>query len=520
MKPSDELHRLIRELDKNEKGYFKKHCSRSGDVDRKYLALFNAIAGQKKYDEAALKKKLRDKSLVRNFASEKNYLHHLLLESLVAAGRAQRKRAGMELLLGKARVLAERSFYNEALKLIRKVREYAAEAEQFELQLAALHEEWQVWPFCDKEKRRPAEIISTERREVLARLALTDGMRTRYTQIHELFRTLGVGRSEAQVKRFTKVFTAAQREAKQALTATAQLYFHNLCTFYYNVAGDYQASYASSRRLIALFDGHPRILENFQSMFISAVNNHVLLELHHEKYAEAENSLARIESIRPLTQRDRNSVFVCRYNSRMDIFLKTLRIPEAYKVTLGLREELPAYEKRIPNRFTGHIQYWAFKSCFYSGRCKEALWWLNRLASARSEDPFPPEVVAVARLSELIVHDALGNDDLLESLLSSARRFLDKNSALYIFEELLLRCFEAHLREPASKKPFKQLLGEMQKQDEGFEQRLLAYFDFDCWAESRATGRSLKELLEKKHRKKTGASKNHGDTEVTEKKYG
>jgi hypothetical protein len=55
MKPSTELHDLIKSLTKSEKRFFKLHSSlQSGD--KNYLRIFDAIDKQKVYDEDAIKK--------------------------------------------------------------------------------------------------------------------------------------------------------------------------------------------------------------------------------------------------------------------------------------------------------------------------------------------------------------------------------------------------------------------------------------------------------------------------------
>ncbi|TND07629.1 MAG: hypothetical protein FD123_3181 [Bacteroidetes bacterium] len=502
MRASDELFRLVKSLDKNEKGYFKKYCSGSGTVTRKYLELFDLIERAEKYDEQKLKKKITDKKLLRNFASEKNYLHHLLLESLVASARFKRKRDEMDLLLAKARILAERSFYNESLKLVLKVRTYCEAIEATDLHLAALDEEWQLWPFCDKEKRREIETIISERESVLRQSLVTDYVRARYSRMLDLFRTIGMGRSEEQLKQFEAVFREAGRFAKKnTLGIKAKIYWLEVNAYYYNVRGELPECYRQTHKLIAAFNENPPVIDVYQSMYISALNNYILLQLYLGHFEEAPATLEKIEKLKPFTKKDQNAVFVCRYNSHMELYLKTLRFDEAWKYACLLRDELPVYTDRIPNRFLGHITYWAFKSSFYNTKLKDALYWMNRLLNAPPENPFPPEVVTAARLSELILHCDLGHTDLLESYVRSAKHFLDKNSGMYELESMFIACFEEHLRDPAGKKPFRKFYDTLQKlEGTVFEQRLFAYFDFDSWAESRFSGKPMQDLVKKKYR--------------------
>ncbi len=55
---SDDLYRLIHSLTTEEKGYFKKLALRHSPKGSKHLKLFDAIAAQKTFEEASLKKSL------------------------------------------------------------------------------------------------------------------------------------------------------------------------------------------------------------------------------------------------------------------------------------------------------------------------------------------------------------------------------------------------------------------------------------------------------------------------------
>lgn len=74
---STELFQLIRSLNANEKGFFKKYASRHSEKGNEYLRLFYAIDKMKEYDEQPLKKNIKHLPVV------KNYLYNLLMDALV-----------------------------------------------------------------------------------------------------------------------------------------------------------------------------------------------------------------------------------------------------------------------------------------------------------------------------------------------------------------------------------------------------------------------------------------------------
>jgi hypothetical protein len=88
MKPSTELHDLIKSLTKSEKRFFKLHSAlQSGD--KNYLRIFDAIDKQKVYDEEALKKQFAKETFIKHLPSEKNHLYKLILKALRAYPRGE-----------------------------------------------------------------------------------------------------------------------------------------------------------------------------------------------------------------------------------------------------------------------------------------------------------------------------------------------------------------------------------------------------------------------------------------------
>ena len=83
MKPSDELFKLIKSLNKSEKRFFKL-ASTLQSGDKNYIRLFDAIEKQKQYDDEAIKEMFKGETFIKHLPSEKNHLNKLILKSLRA----------------------------------------------------------------------------------------------------------------------------------------------------------------------------------------------------------------------------------------------------------------------------------------------------------------------------------------------------------------------------------------------------------------------------------------------------
>ena len=79
-KPRNDLHRLISSMSGHEKRFLKLSSRQAGE--KKYLALFDAIATQQEYDEGRIKEEFKGESFVRHLPAAKNHLYNLILKSL------------------------------------------------------------------------------------------------------------------------------------------------------------------------------------------------------------------------------------------------------------------------------------------------------------------------------------------------------------------------------------------------------------------------------------------------------
>jgi hypothetical protein len=115
MKPSDNLFKLIKSLDKSEKGYFKKFAA-SHAKNSNYILLFDLIDAQETYDEGLVLKKLKGQTFAKQIAVTKNYLWELILRSQRQYRRESSKFMQLNALLENGEILFEKGLYEEALK--------------------------------------------------------------------------------------------------------------------------------------------------------------------------------------------------------------------------------------------------------------------------------------------------------------------------------------------------------------------------------------------------------------------
>jgi hypothetical protein len=107
-----------------------------------------------------------------------------------------------------------------------------------------------------------------------------------------------------------------------------------------------------------------------------------------------------------------------------------------------------------------------------------------------------------ARIRNLIVHYELGNFDLLEYAVSSARRFLAKQERIYKFEKLIINFVIKAMKcstENSRQEYYVKLKNDLKAlADDRFEKSALEHFDIISWLESKITKKDFTEILKTK----------------------
>ena len=126
--PRSDLHELIRSLSGSEKRFFKLSASRQAG-EKKYLALFDAVAAQAIYDEEAIREQFPNESFVRRMSAAKNHLYGLIMRSLRDFHTSRTRRIAN--LQHDAAILVDRGLHSHAWKTLNKGLAMAEESGHF-----------------------------------------------------------------------------------------------------------------------------------------------------------------------------------------------------------------------------------------------------------------------------------------------------------------------------------------------------------------------------------------------------
>ena len=125
----------------HEKRYFKMMASHQAG-QKKYLALFDAIAAQKIYDEKELKERFRGEKFLKQFSVAKNYLYDQVLKSLHQYHTKPFKET--QSLLRISTILWNKGLYRQAERMLKKALRIAKSTEDYGAVIQSLVSLWNL----------------------------------------------------------------------------------------------------------------------------------------------------------------------------------------------------------------------------------------------------------------------------------------------------------------------------------------------------------------------------------------
>jgi tetratricopeptide (TPR) repeat protein len=500
--PSNKLFSLIKSLSGSEKRYFKIFANTRGGKSNKYIKLFEAIDKQAEFDEDELKATVYGNAPIesRKYSELKAYLYELILKSLHAFDEKTSVDFRLKNMLQSVRVLFKRSHFDECKEILKKAKKLAFKYEQFNTIIDLLNWEKNIASaetdisFLDKELSR----INEQEEWCLQRLQNISEYRNIFFQLLLCIRK-DVSRRKEQIEELKLIIDHPLLENfENAKSHTAQVLFYRIFSIYYFSISDANNFYDTSQTLIKLLESKKFLLQEDVSEYISVLNNHVVSCGKLNKIKEIRDTLDKYSKIKPITVDDELKILRQYYMGKFSLCIYTGEFEEGYSELLKHKKQIKKFDSGFFNNNTFFFQY--FVIYFGVGDYENALRSLNDwLALPKNIER--KDLQSLARVLNLIIHYELGNTMLLESLLRSTYRFLNKENRLFEFEKKFLNFIRESLK-PHSKKELKKILEALKKDFEDLSKTSakgsFGLFDMTVWLESKITGNTYAEIMKER----------------------
>ncbi|MEM7036982.1 MAG: hypothetical protein AAF570_08390 [Bacteroidota bacterium] len=441
MQVSGQLHELIQSLSQAEKRYFKVFAGRhTRSRDNKSVRLFDVIAGQVKYDEAAVRKKFKGEAFVKHLSAEKVYLYRLIMRSLRAFHAGKTVDRQLRDMLFDARILADKGLHHQSARILGKARALGHREERFLLLLEILEFEREIL------KETPPRDAAT---------ALDDNMQARidtleaiqnvqeYTFLYDrLFLTV---RSEFNLRNpkdedaFARLMASPLlHHDAQPATFRARLYYHMSYALHFQLNRVFDQANHHYAKVVEAWEAHPGAIADAPARYLKSLGNFLASCHMTDRFEHFPETLAKLQEVpihHPHTAlvRFRNGFFY-----QLLYALSTGEFDQALAVVPQITEGLERFGHLLNHSRRLGFHYNLTILYFFVGDHKAALRWLRPILDLpRTEQR--RDIQQFARILQLILHYELQNHSLLDYLFRSTYRFLHRRNRLHPFEQAILR---------------------------------------------------------------------------------
>lgn len=499
-KPSStDLFKLIKSLNKNEKGYVKKFSFGRQESSSHFIKLFDAIDRQNEYNEKELLKK---EKYIRQLPRLKIYLYEHILSALDSYYSKKNIDLYLRKILSRVYLLFEKGLYDQCIKQLYKAKELAEHYEKFS-QLLEIYE-WERTLMIEKQLVSDFAMVAAQEEKTLKQIENLSGYKKAYEQISKLYAEIIYIRTQGENRLFTKIIsTPAFKNISSATSLQSKILFLKTLTKYYAALDDRKKYIQLTQLAVNKIEEHPDYIDQHIMQYIKLLNNLMATLSEHGRFAEYEkyhSVLKKIPSRFPVANTQKIKTIISMRITIRNYFhaVNTARLEEAFQWIKEIEKMLVINRELISSTHKIMFMYQVAYSYFINGNFRKALQWVNKILT---EGTSPDKLYfhCFARIMGMVVHLELGNFNLLESQLKSNIRFFSKKNKLYTLESVFFQFIKNYLKSSGTEKQNKLLFtafkNALKKDVSPLEKKVLEYFDFESWIESKLSGNSMVAFL-------------------------
>jgi hypothetical protein len=506
-KASDPVFQLIKSLTQSEKRHFRLFTNRQGSTEGlKFLQLFDAFDAQEHPDEERVLTQVP--ALKRaQLANLKANLYRQLLASLRLYHAGQNPDIQLHEQLDYARVLYNKGFYQQSLRMLAKVKLAAQQAEMPHVALLAIDFEKLIESqYITRSLQGRAESLAAEATATAAHLSQQHALSNASLRLYGLYLQAGHARNQADHEKFTAYFRAhLPTELGLASGFWEKLYFYQAHVWYHTINQDFRACYRYAHKWVDLFEQAPHLKESQTMLYIKGLHNLLASLFNLSYYSKFMEVLRKLEDFsanqtRRATPNTEILLFQYIWTNRINACFLEARFTEGVEIIPELLEQLGQYKAQLDLHRTLVFYYKIACLYFGSGQYKQAIKYLTRIIDHKDLS-LREDLQCFARILNLVAHYEAGQDAELEYQVRSVYQFLAKMDdqqpmqvEVFRFLRRVGHSAPAQLREEFIS--LKNKLVEIAARP--YERRPFLYFDIISWLESKISGRSVQDVMQEK----------------------
>lgn len=448
MTQKDDLFQLIKSMDRNEKGYFKKFASINGKKDNNYLRLFDALEQQKEYDEKAIKQQFKGEKFIIQLHVVKNYLFQLVLRSLRNYHHKSSVPFRVHNLFMDAELLFNRKMLDNAQKTLTKA-ESILDTQYYQKGL--------FMPLLNRERSKimgtnfyadlsdeEMQLWGDEYIDEIDKLVIQTQYEVQFAKMMRLSRQVSYADLPAVRARFDAIVNVPCLQVDpKTLPLMLQIIYYDIYSNYY-IATRQHLKYADGTdEMLALIQGNLNYFSPRQ--YLIALYNNASTNSIHLRFDKAQKSLEEIKGLEVDTLKDEQLKERYIWDIELDILMRKGKPGEA---STWLDAHMPMLEAGMANMANGYdyrIMHEIARLYMKDGQYNRALDFINTIIQSKVLDNDAGYKYVL--LAQLICNYELGNAVLVPHLLKSMNNKFLKVGEYATTEKIFIAGFKKLIKE-------------------------------------------------------------------------
>lgn len=499
----ESLFQLVQSLTKTEKRYFKLYASLQ-QGRKEYVQLFNLIESNN--DVNKVKEVFTDLNSHNSYEPASKYLYKVLIDALLQFRSDADKTSRLINSLMKARILFEKSLYEDGFLLLEKIQKDAEENEEFLIQLWATQIELyylsnlNFHPITEKlliQKQMKIDELLKYQKNIFQHTFLYELLR------HRLMYKGGVRTKEQKDELNDLVVSELNYNANPLADTFESQKIHLLFQSYYFITiNDHKSALKTFYELNRLLETNQHLWIERPIDYLSTIEGILDSLISIKQYKEVNYFLQKLQQLETkstyfdvMVERVRYIYSVSGYLN-MGEFEKAESLKQQFDTSLFKRLHFLDLSKQA--------EVYLYTAIIFIGKgnMNKAHQNLNKVL-LESKLYFTLPSYRTFRLLHLIVHYELGNHDYIEyETRSLKRQFSKEYNKSYQIEKIVFRFVQTKIL-PSSLRAreiiwqkFEQAFKNISK--DKYEIQLLRIFDFSVWIEAKLLRKSFSETLKEK----------------------
>jgi hypothetical protein len=505
----DPVFQLVKSLNRTEKRHFRLFAKRQGASEGlKFLQLFDALDGMEAYDEEKILQQSPGIKKVQ-LANLKANLYKQLLADLRLYHSSQNADIQLHEQLDWARILYNKGFYQQSLKMLERVKLGAQQGGLPHIALEALDFEKLIESqYITRSLRGRAEALTAESQQMVQQISHLHELSNISLRLYGHYIQLGHARNQQDYEKIEAFFRENLPPVPLAdASFFEKLFYYQAQVWHHYLIHDFRSCYRYAQKWVDLFAENPAMKEKQSTLYIKGMHNLLSALYNLLYYSKFREVLEELEAFARDPQRRTNPntetlLFLYLYTNRLNLHFMEGRFTAGLQLVPELLEKLKEHQAQLDPHWQ-LVFYFKIASLYFgSGDNYGAIQYLSKIIQFR-DSGLREDLQCFARILNLIAHFDAGEDRALEYQIKSVYHFLGRMNDQHQMQVEIFRFLRSlgDIEPHQLKEAFIRLRNKLAAiSADPFERRPFLYLDILSWLDSKIENIPVQEVMQRKFR--------------------